>query len=1706
MILANAAVLRARARLALLFVLALLSALTAHAGGPRWYTGQPYYWVQGGQPLAFFTNHPLYYTDPGPLNAQITHAQADVMVAQAAATWNVPTSSLVLARGGTLAEHVSSANTYFDGTSMVFPDDVKLANYHAIPIAIVYDTDGSVIDTLLGSGASSPSSCRQNGVVESVDGLDPMGTIDHAVLILNGRCVGSTAAQLAQMQYQLMRKFGRILGVGWSQLNDNVFTGLPAPTAIQLQNWPVMHPIDVICGLYTYQCMTQPFTLRIDDLSILAQLYPVTSANITTGKTLSAAGAIYVYGTVSFPTYQGMDAVNMVMRRQMSFTNPDAYQTISAVTGGEHQQVFGNPVTGAQVGVAQSSGTSAYDHQGWYIMQRVPIVGYTGWESLYLTTEPINPLYSGEYAIAPYVGQPKAMSGTPVTFVDGLEIAGRTVRLNFTMSDAPGTCNPGNDGQEYGPVPADSSGWWTGLLCNTTHTSWAAIGVKAGHSFTLETTAVDENGIGSAAKAHLLMGVWNIADPGGTLPTVAATPSALNGTVAGMTQLHMDANSAPQTYRVAIADERGDGRPDFAYKARFLYADTISPVQVGPAGGRITITGQGFRNGNIVTVNGVRATVVSWSATQIVATAPNIHSANMTATGFADISVTDAGTGGTTVIQSALSYGGAGADSIVLTSAPAQVQTGTASATAFMVRVYSPDGVTPAGGATVQVVATGAAATFSACGAAMCTLTTNASGLAQTYLTATAAGSITLTATEQSSGTSVQATVNAVLPPDTIALVSAPSQVLTGTTSTTAFAVRVMLGDGVTPAAGATVRFAATGAATTFAACGAASCTLTTDASGIAQSFMTATAAGSITLTATEQSGGASLQVSVTAVLPPDIITLVSAPSQVQTSTASTTAFSVRVMLGDGVTPASGATVQFTATGAAATFSACGQASCTVTTNSSGIAQTNVTATATGTITLTATEQSSGNSVHATVNAVLPPDTIALVSAPAQVQTGTVSSTTFSVRVMLGDGVTPAANASVHVVATGAAATLAACGSASCTVNTDSSGIAQSFLTATAAGVVTLTATEQSGGASVQATVNAVLPPDTIALVSAPTQVQTGIASTTAFAVRVLLGDGVTPASGATVHFVASGAASTFAACGAASCTLTTNASGIAQTFLTATAVGSITLTATEQSSGASVQATVNAVLPPDTIALVSAPSQVQIGSASTTAFSVRVMLGDGITPAAGATVHLVATGAAATFSLCGAASCTVTTNASGIAQTFLTATATGTITLTATEQSSGNAVQATANAVLPPDTIALVSAPTQVQTGTISAVAFSVRVLLGDGVTPAANASVHFTATGAAANFSACGSASCTLTTNASGIAQSLLTATAAGTITLTATEQSGGASVQASLTTVLPPDTIALVSAPAQVFTGTISGTAFAVRVMLGDGVTPAAGATVHVLATGATATFAACGAASCILTTNSSGIAQTSITASATGSITLTATEQSSGTSVQASVSAVLPPVLFVSTQTAPHYLAAGAAASWTFSVAATQNGNPATGQPVAWSASAGLSLNSASGGLDNYGAATVTVSTTGLAGGAQATVQGCVWTTVCATASAFGIDPSQWMATVTSGTGQSLQAAQTLAPVVLQVTDLAGHPVELASVSVYQTMTAWEGICPSTGRCPAAPVLTASQTTLTTDSSGNISITPLELPGVASVVHIAAVTGTQGFASLSLSKTP
>ena len=826
-----------RAAGALVCCMAMACALQARGGGPRFVTGTTS-WRGAGQTIAFYTMSPAYYTDPGNLSATVSHAQADAMVAAAAAPWNVPTSALVLTKGGQLAEHVSSANVYFDGSEMVFPADVSASNYQNVPIAVIYDTDGSVIDTLLGEGASDPSGCRQTGVVESVDSIGQDGAIHHAMLILNGRCVGSTPQQLLQMQYQLERAFGRVIGISWSQLNDNIFTGATPLTAGEIDYWPIMHPIDVLCSAYSYQCMTNPFTLRMDDLSSLALVYPVTTANISMGQTLTTANALSLSAYVSFPTGQGMQWLNLAATRLLGGANkPEPWQVVSCTTGYSFEQNTGNPVTGSE-GVPDDIGMAWGGAEGLAQMRVAdPVV-----ENAFLTTEAINPLYSGEYAIAPYERPPVTPSGSPVTLVDWSGGAGTGGYFPQTVWDAAASCSPGEDGTPSAPADSDGSGWWSGQLCPAGHSSWWKVQVNPGSSWTLEVTALDESGAPTLYKAQPVIGVWNTGDSGP--PTVASMPVAMNSMAPGVTQLEMPASASAGSYMFVVADQYGGGRPDFAYKARVLYAASVRPAVVNITGGQIAIAGEGFRAGNHVSVNGVTATVVSVSANQIVVKAPSMAAAGASLGTPVDVMVTDVATGGETDIANGFMYLSVLPDEMNVVSQPAALETGVTAGVPFAVQLLKADGVTPVANASVQFSVGSGTAGFEACaGAATCTLQTDATGMVSTTVAGGAAGRVVLNASEMSGSASVQIALTDVDPARAATITNSASYLAAGASGTWTISLGATQ-DGLA-AAGLPVVWTA-GAGVTLS-----SSTTTTDGTGSAAVTVSATEMGTGSATVT---------------------------------------------------------------------------------------------------------------------------------------------------------------------------------------------------------------------------------------------------------------------------------------------------------------------------------------------------------------------------------------------------------------------------------------------------------------------------------------------------------------------------------------------------------------------------------------------------------------------------------------------------------------------------------------------------------------------------------------------------------------------------------------------------------------------------------------------------------------------------------------
>ena len=755
----------------LMFFLAVcLPGVDAHAAGPRWVAGEQ--WTNAGKPMNWYRNDVQYFVDSGPLSPTVDHATAAALVDAAAAVWNVSGTSFTLNDGGSLLEDVSGSNIYFGTSGLVWPADVQSSNYAAKQIAVIFDADGSILDTLLGADASAPANCRENGVRESVDLFVQPGKIAHGLIFVNGRCTGTAPEQQLQLRYQLMRVFGRVIGLGWSQTNDNVFTGTPVPVYSQQMHWPIMHPIDIRCGPYTYQCLPQPFTLRDDDVSSLMLLY---AAKLST----AVPGKLVFEGWLTFPNGQGMNGVNVIARRNYPWYGfgTEPYEDVSSVSGFLAPGEFGNPVTGAATSTRGTGGFSGGFGSGYFQLTAIPPLTVGDFTNLEIRTEAVNPLYVGDYAVGPYRLASVVPSGAGLSFEwGGLTPGAITTIGHRVIQDAAFVCNGSADGTESAPIALPTDGVWSGRLCGVSHVPWYGLAVRAGHTATVEVTATEESGAASAAKAMPVVALWHASDPTGTQPTLVRTPVALNSTLRGMTQLRASFATS-EMLRLAIADQRGDGRPDYAFQARLLYADDVIPSRVGPAGGAIRILGTGFQGATTVLVGGVVATVTRFSPTEIDAVAPPLSSLGGAAGN--DVEVADTHTGASTIIMGGLTYGGADGDVLALvTVAPSNV--GVGASAEFAVRLTDASGK-PAANASISFSASNSAV-FAACGLASCTLLTDATGLVQAWVTPRAAGIVTLNAIAKS-GSTVQASLTGTQVTRSISMVRPIEYVASGMTA-----------------------------------------------------------------------------------------------------------------------------------------------------------------------------------------------------------------------------------------------------------------------------------------------------------------------------------------------------------------------------------------------------------------------------------------------------------------------------------------------------------------------------------------------------------------------------------------------------------------------------------------------------------------------------------------------------------------------------------------------------------------------------------------------------------------------------------------------------------------------------------------------------------------------------------------------------------
>lgn len=698
------------------------------AGGPRYVAGTSYFNPSAkGTPVTWVQGTVHYSTDQGDLSPLLPGAAADAFVADAFLRWtSVPTAAVAAVRDGQLAEDVSSANVLALGDgSFSLPADI-LDSATDKPLAIVYDSDGQVLEALVGEGASS--SCFDNAVVERGLTFDPDAHFTHALLILNGRCA-TTTTQLADMKYQLVRALGRILGLGWSQTKPN-------PAIGDLGGFALMHEKDSATCVPISRCYgATADQLKVDDRAALSRLYPVTTENLPNfpGKRLFFENAFRIHGSVRFVDANGrpglpMQGVNVVARWYDPVAKAISTTFVaSSVSGFKFRGNAGNPVTGFVDALEErfdQFGSDDVSLEGLYDLTGIEAGQVGPSQEFQISVEPVDPTWSPH--VGPYGRFPVWPSGSS-NLLTVRPSRGQDLVLDILMQASAPQVDDWFGSQSFtAPANLPAGGDWTGSLSTYGMVHYFRLHGKAGRTLAVELTAQNEKGEVSQSKAMPVAGIWTMRDS--QLPAEEATPFAFNTGSFGFTRLDEVSLSEDTDYRIGIADYRGDGRPDFRYHARVLYGDQVIPARASAGGNTpLIIRGMGFRSNTAVHLGAASLPILGMTAGAIVTRA----AAQLD--GVQDIALLDPVTGSSSIMSDAITFGAGPNDRLLpvsLTNPPVAV--GSDAPNAIRVRVMAPDGVTPVSGASVAFQSV-PAASLSACqGADGCTVLTDQSGEAST--------------------------------------------------------------------------------------------------------------------------------------------------------------------------------------------------------------------------------------------------------------------------------------------------------------------------------------------------------------------------------------------------------------------------------------------------------------------------------------------------------------------------------------------------------------------------------------------------------------------------------------------------------------------------------------------------------------------------------------------------------------------------------------------------------------------------------------------------------------------------------------------------------------------------------------------------------------------------------------------------------------
>ncbi len=708
----------------------ICSAVASRAGGPAFVAGSGYAPGVEGQSLVWANASVQYFTDQGDLSPILPGAQADALVATAFNAWIGNSAALTASQAGHLDEDVNGSNIMVTNGTITAPADIT-PSATSTPLGIVYDYDGTVTDALLGEGAGSLADCFTNAVYGGPDNFSMGGNIVHAFLVINGVCA-ATSAQLPDVQYRLVRLLGRIVGLGWAQANLNVQTQKPTPTSADFEGFPVMHFTDLISCVPISVCYPDATVPKMDDIVALARLYP---------GNRQPAGR--VYGSVYFTNATGgaaqqMQGVNVVARLMVS-GQPSRQYVATSVSGFSFCGNAGNIIDGYLDGNGlryDRWGSNDPSLEGFFDLGELMIPAGQSIAEYQLSVETLDPYWSlGAESYAP---MQVALSGSFAPVVVTVSNGSNAERDILMLQTEIAQTHPGSGSTYANPAALPRSGAWGSWISGYGSTDWFQFTAQTNRTASVAVTALDESGQPTENKLAPVIGIWQLSDQSGN-PAPASTSSAFNTSTSGLTRL--DAQfGATDTYRVGVADFRGDGRPDYFYHASLLYSDSVTPARLSLAGGVATLYGIGFNPALQVNAAGNNASTLSASASQVeVALPPAAQD------GTATIQVTDPVSGAFSQMIGALSYGAAATDLLLLLQgAEPSTPVGSAAANPIRVRAVAADGVTPVSGATVAWSALNGLQLSICNGTSSCSVLSDEAGESSSLVTPTATGQTTI--------------------------------------------------------------------------------------------------------------------------------------------------------------------------------------------------------------------------------------------------------------------------------------------------------------------------------------------------------------------------------------------------------------------------------------------------------------------------------------------------------------------------------------------------------------------------------------------------------------------------------------------------------------------------------------------------------------------------------------------------------------------------------------------------------------------------------------------------------------------------------------------------------------------------------------------------------------------------------------------------